>query len=94
MAAHVEQQVALQRETLAALLAGERPLAAVRSTDVIDQVLLVVERLVADVARVRRFARVLPQVVGEVLLTRERLLAELAAMRRISRVNALGDFIS
>lgn len=87
MAAHVEQQVALQRERLAALVAGERPLAAVRPADVVDQVLLVVEGLVAHVARVRRLARVLPQVVRQVLLPRERLLAELAAVRGVPRVD-------
>lgn len=58
-----------------------------RSADVVDQVLLVVERLVADVAGVRRVARVLPQVVREVLLASERLLAELAAMGGVARVN-------
>lgn len=63
---------------------------AVRSTDVIDQVLLVIERLVAHVARVRRVARVLSQVIGEVLFAGERLLAELAAMRRVARVNPGG----
>lgn len=52
-----------------------------RPTDVIDEVLLVVERLVADVARVRRLARVLSQVIRQVLLARERLLAELATVR-------------
>lgn len=81
VAAHVEQQVALQRERFAALFAGERTLAAMRPTDVIDEVLLVVERLVADVARVRRLARVLSQVIRQVLLARERLLAELATVR-------------
>lgn len=87
VAAHVEQQVALQRKRLAALLAGERTFAAMRPTDVIDEVLLVVERLVADIARVRRLARVLTQVVRQVLLARKRLLAELAAVRRVARVN-------
>lgn len=52
-----------------------------RPTDVVDQVLLLVERLVADVARVRRIPRMLPQVVREMLLARERLLAEFTAMR-------------
>ena len=81
VAALVEQQVALQRERLAAFAAGERALAAVRPADVVDQVLLVVERLVAHVAGVRRVARVLAQVVRQVLLPRERLLAKFTPMR-------------
>lgn len=56
-------------------------------TDVIDQMLLVVERLVAYVAGVRRVSRMLAQMVGQVLLPRECLLAELASVGRVSRVN-------
>lgn len=88
MAAHVEQQVPLQREALAALVTRKGSLAAVRSADVVDQVLLVVEGLVAHVTGMRRLARVLSQVVRQVLLPRERLLTELAPVRGVPRVDA------
>lgn len=58
-----------------------------RPADVVDEMLFVVERLVADVAGVRRLPRMLPQVVRQVLLAGERLLAELAAVRRVARVD-------
>lgn len=52
----------------------------------IGEMFLPSERLGAEGAAMRRFARVLPHVVGEVLLARERLRAERALVRRLARV--------
>lgn len=78
VAALVEQQIALQRERFAALIALERSLAGVRSAHVVDQVLLTGERLIAHVAAVRIIATVLAHVIVQVFLPRERLVAVLA----------------
>lgn len=57
--------------------------------DVVDEMLLPRERLLADVAAVGRLAGVLPHVVHHVLLAREGLRAEAAPVGRLPRVAAL-----
>lgn len=86
VAALVEQQVALERERLAALIALERTLAGVRSAHVINQVLLSCKRLVAHIAAVWIVSAVLAHVIVEMLLPSERLVAVLAFVRRITGV--------
>lgn len=86
MAPLVEQQVALERERLAALIALERTLSGMRPAHMINQVFLPCKRLVAHVAAVGIVPAVLTHVVVEVLLARERLVAVLAFVRRISGV--------
>lgn len=81
MAPLVEQQVALERERLAALIALERTLSGMRPAHMINQVLLPCKRLVAHVAAVGIVPAVLAHVVVEVLLARERLVAVLAFVR-------------
>lgn len=77
----VEQQIALQRERLAALIALERTLAGVRSTHVINQMLLAGESLVAHIATVRIVSAVLAHMVVQMLLPSERFVAVLAFVR-------------
>lgn len=77
----VEQQIALQRERLATLIALERTLAGVRSTHVINQMLLAGESLVAHIAAVRIVSAVLAHMVVQMLLPSERFVAVLAFVR-------------
>lgn len=77
----VEQQIALQRERLATLIALERTLAGVRSTHVINQMLLAGESLVAHIAAVWIVSAVLAHMVVQMLLPSERFVAVLAFVR-------------
>lgn len=77
----VEQQIALQRERLATLIALERTLAGVRSTHVINQMLLAGESLVAHIAAVRIVSAMLAHMVVQMLLPSERFVAVLAFVR-------------
>lgn len=77
----VEQQIALQRERFATLIALERTLAGVRSTHVINQMLLAGESLVAHIAAVRIVSAVLAHMVVQMLLPSERFVAVLAFVR-------------
>lgn len=86
MAALVEQQITLERERLAALIALERTLASMRPAHVINQMLLPGEGLVAYIAAVRIVPAVLTHVIVEMLLPSERLVAVLAFVRRITGV--------
>lgn len=57
--------------------------------DVIHEVLLTRERLLAYLAAVRRLARVLPHVVHHVFLSRERLGTILTAVGRLARMASI-----
>lgn len=62
MGSLVKQQVALERERLAALGARERSLARM-AAHMIDQVLFTRKRFRTNIATVRRFARMLTQMI-------------------------------